>query len=170
VALDRVDIEWVAGVAATAAWDREFDLATMTSHAFQFLVDDEAVRASLAAVRAALRDGGRFAFETRHPAARAWAEWATAPPTEVVLAGRALLVSYQVEPVVRDVVTVAETTADRDGTVLRVDQARLRFLDVPELAGVLAGAGFAVEAQYGDWDRGPVTAASSEIITIARRE
>jgi hypothetical protein len=28
---------------------------------------------------------------------------------------------------------------------------------------------FEIEAQYGDWNRGPVTATSREIITIARR-
>ncbi len=32
-----------------------------------------------------------------------------------------------------------------------------------------ADAGLNVEEQYGDWDRSPLTAASPEIITIARR-
>jgi SAM-dependent methyltransferase len=63
----RTDVEWVLADAASAAWDREFDLAVMASHAFQELVGDDELRRSLRAVRAALRDGGRFAFETRHP-------------------------------------------------------------------------------------------------------
>ena len=71
----RTDIEWVAGVAADAAWDGEFDLATMVGHAFQCLVGDDELRASLLAIRAALREGGRFAFETRHLQARAWEGW-----------------------------------------------------------------------------------------------
>ena len=33
----------------------------------------------------------------------------------------------------------------------------------------LEAAGFAIEAQYGDWHRGPITDTSREIITIARR-
>jgi hypothetical protein len=33
---------------------------------------------------------------------------------------------------------------------------------------LLADAGFAIEAQFGDWDRSPVTDTSPEIITIAR--
>jgi hypothetical protein len=70
-------------VAADAAWDRGFDLATMTGHAFQCLVGDDELRASLAAIRAALRDGGRFAFETRHPQARAWEDWNPSNATEV---------------------------------------------------------------------------------------
>jgi hypothetical protein len=68
-----------------------------------------------------------------------------------------------------DVVTFRETTAESGGVVLRVDRTSLRFLDVATLGRFLTDAGFAVEAQYGDWLRGPVTGTSREIITIARR-
>jgi SAM-dependent methyltransferase len=166
----RTDIEWAAGVAADAAWDREFDLATMVSHAFQCLVGDEELRASLAAIHSCLRDGGRFAFETRHPQARAWDSWTPDHATEVVDGtGRTLRVWHRVEAVDGDVVTVTETTSDAGGRVLRVDRESLRFLDAPALNGFLAEAGFRVEAQYGDWDGGPVTGTSREIVTIARR-
>jgi hypothetical protein len=157
-------------VAAEAVWDRGFDLATMVGHAFQCLVDDDELRASLTAIRAALREGGRFAFETRHPQARAWEDWNPSNGSEVVdVVGRRLRVWHQVERVVGDVVTFTETTSDADGTVLRVDHASLRFLDVPALGAFLAGAGLEIEAQYGDWHRGPITDASREIVTIARR-
>jgi SAM-dependent methyltransferase len=166
----RTDIEWVVGVAAEALWNREFDLVTMVSHAFQCLVGDDELRASLAAIRVALRDGGLFAFETRHPQARAWEDWNPSNASEVVdAAGRKLHVSHHVESVVGDVVTFTETTGEPDGTVLRVDRASLRFLDVPTLGAFLTEAGFAVETQYGDWHRGPATDSSREIITLARR-
>jgi hypothetical protein len=84
-------------------------------------------------------------------------------------AGRVLRVAHQVESVVGDVVTFTETTSDRDGGILRVDRASLRFADVPALGAFLTNAGFAIEAQYGDWQRGPITGRSREIITIARR-
>jgi len=166
----RADIEWVAGAAAQASWDREFDLATMTGHAFQCLVGDDELRASLAAIRRSLRDGGRFVFETRHPQARAWEGWNPSNASEVVdAAGRTLRVWHHVESVVGDVVTLTESTSGPDGRVLRADRASLRFLDGPALGTFLAGAGFVTGAQYGDWHRGPVTGASREIITIARR-
>lgn len=166
----RTDIEWVSGVAADAVWDREFDLATMTSNAFQCLIADEEVRASLAAIRGSLRDGGRFVFGTRHPQERAWEQWNPSGAFDVEDAnGRELRMWYEVESVVGDVVTVTETTAERDNVVLRVDRAGLRFLDVPLLAEFLTEAGFTVGAHYGDWLRGPVTESSREIITIARR-
>ncbi|WP_331279877.1 methyltransferase domain-containing protein [Streptosporangium roseum] len=166
----RTDIEWVSGVAADAAWDREFDLATMTSNAFQCLVTDDELRASLAAIRTSLRDGGQFVFGTRHPQARAWESWNPSNAFDIEDAtGRKLRMWHDVESVVGDIVTFTETTAERDDTVLRVDRTSLRFLDVPALAKFLTEAGFTIEDQYGDWHRGPITETSREIITIARR-
>lgn len=166
----RADFEWVEGAAADARWEAEFDLATMTGHAFQFLLADDDVRASLSAIRTALRAGGRFAFETRHPQARSWEAWNPSNASDVTdTAGRVLRVWHEVEAVANDVVTFTGTTAAPDGTVLRVDRASLRFLDVVTLDAFLGEAGFEIEARYGDWHCGPVTRTSQEIITIARR-
>jgi SAM-dependent methyltransferase len=94
----RADIEWVLADAASAPWDGAFDLAVMASHAFQVFVEDDQLRESLAAIREALVDDGRFAFETRHPQARAWEGWNTSfelrnPDGEVAR------VEYEVEDV-----------------------------------------------------------------------
>lgn len=169
----QVDVEWVLGTAAEAKSGGEFDLATMTGHAFQDLVTDHVVRESLAAIHGALRRGGRFAFETRHPQARAWEGWTASNPDDVVEvvdeAGRALRYWHDVESVVGDVVTIHGTAAQPDGTVLRVYKESLRFFDVVALNRFLTEAGFEIEEQYGSWSREPVTATSREIITIARR-
>jgi SAM-dependent methyltransferase len=166
----RAGIEWAEGTAADARWEAEFDLATMTGHAFQCLVTDADLHASLAAIHAVLRRGGRFVFETRHPQARAWQDWNPSNASEIIDArGRPLRVWHEVESVADDVVTFTETTARPDGIILRVDRASLRFLDPQTLSTFLADAGFEVEAHYGDWDRGQITAASREIITIARK-
>ncbi|MBB6345132.1 SAM-dependent methyltransferase [Nonomuraea muscovyensis] len=166
----RTDIEWVAGVAADASWDREFDLATMAGNAFQYFVGDEELSTSLVAIRRALRDGGRFAFDTRNFQVRAWEEWKPSNASEVVDGnGRTLRVSHHVESVVDDVVTFAETTSAHDGTVLRIDRTSLRFLEVSKLGAFLSEAGFEIEAQYGGWQHEPVSDASRSIVTIARR-
>lgn len=175
-ALDRArrrgDVEWVEGRAADATrWHAEFDLVTMTGHAFQCLLTDDDLRASLVAVHNALREGGRFVFETRHPQARAWEEWNPSNASDVTdEIGRSLHVWHEVESVRHDVVTfVTRTTALPGGTLLRTDRSTLRFLDADALGGFLADAGFGIEAQYGDWHRVGITGASREIITIARR-
>jgi SAM-dependent methyltransferase len=71
----RSDIDWALGDLGSVRFEREFDLAVMTGHAFQVLLTDEEVRQALASVRSALTDGGRFSFETRNPAVRAWERW-----------------------------------------------------------------------------------------------
>jgi hypothetical protein len=164
----RTDVEWVLADAASAAWDQEFDLAVMASHAFQELVGDEELRRSLRAIRAALCDGGRFAFETRNPRVRAWERWNTSfearnPDGEVVR------VTYEVQEVTGEVVRLTEALSGAWWDRPQVGHGTLRFLDPDSLGGVLDDAGFAVEEQFGDWRRGPLTDTSEEIVTIARR-
>jgi hypothetical protein len=150
-------------------FDAQFDLAIMASHAFQFLIGDDEVRASLWAICAALVDGGRFAFETRHPQARAWERWRPEAVNEVDFDGRRLRMWLEVESVEGGVVTLTETTANDEGAALRVDRGQLRFHDVAALNAFLAEAGFTIEAQHGDWDGSPIGPTSAEIITTARR-
>jgi SAM-dependent methyltransferase len=166
----RPDIEWVRGDAASAAWRAEFDLVVMTGHAFQVLAGDDELRASLAAIRSALTAGGRFAFETRNPLARAWEDWTPARATEVVGPGGApVRMAHQVStPVAGDVVSFTTTFTSPGWDRPQVSRSTLRFLGAASLAGFLAGAGLVIEEQYGDWDRQPLTGASPEIITIAR--
>ncbi|MER7394520.1 class I SAM-dependent methyltransferase [Streptomyces sp. NPDC000151] len=174
----RRDVEWVEGTAADAPGGGGFGLVTMTGHAFQYLVTDEEVRASLAAIHGALGPGGRFAFETRHPQARAWEGWDPTDPDDVVElvvelvggVGRGLRVWHEVESVSGGVVTFREVVAGAEGVVLHVEHTRLRFLGVAALNGFLVEAGFRVEGQYGDWRRGALTRDSREIVTVARRQ
>lgn len=163
-------VEWVLGDLRTRAWRGEFDLAVMTGHAFQVLVGDEELRIALGAVRAALAPGGRFVFETRNPAARAWETWTPDRVREVADGdGGFVRVWHEVEtPVPRDRVTFTETFEGARWERPQVDRTTLRFLDVDALTRFLGEAGFVVTEQYGDWGREPLTPASPEIITVAR--
>jgi len=107
----RSAIEWVLGDLASVAWDREFDLVVMTGHAFQELVEDAELRASLAAIRSALTENGRFAFETRNPLVREWERWTPNNAVEVTdAAGAVVRVGSQVEtPVEGDLVRFTTT-------------------------------------------------------------
>lgn len=165
----RADVEWVEGTAADVDYDGEFALATMASNAFQCLVTDDELRASLTAIRRALRPGGAFVFGTRHLQARAWEAWNPANAGNLVLPdGREVRGWHEVEKVDGPLVTFSETVARPDGTPLRVDRTTLRFHTPETLNPFLVAAGFTVEQQFGDWERGPLTAASREVVTIAR--
>lgn len=167
----RADIEWVLGTADSAAWDREFDLVVMTGHAFQVLVDDARIRASLAAIAATLTEVGRFAFETRHPLARAWEGWTSAHAVQAVSPSGAVVTKTEQARAPTDGRTVSFTStyASPDWDHPELSHSTLRFLDPGEVAAFLAEAGLVIETQYGDWDHQPLTDASPEIITIARR-
>ncbi|TDD64594.1 class I SAM-dependent methyltransferase [Jiangella aurantiaca] len=165
----RSDVEWVEGRAADLTAAGEFELAVMTGNAFQELVGDDDLTASLAAIRRALAGGGRFAFETRNPGTREWESWRPENGTDVVDdSGRELRVWHHVEAVVDGLVTLTETTGTRDGTPLRVDRATLRFTAAGTLDALLTAAGFTVEERYGWWDRRPFAPDSRLIITVAR--
>ncbi|MEV4336284.1 class I SAM-dependent methyltransferase [Streptomyces sp. NPDC049590] len=168
----RPDVEWVLGDVRVRHWRPEFDLVMMTGHAFQELVADEEIRVCLRAARAALRDGGRFVFETRNPGARAWERWTpdrvheiTAPDGTPVRVWHETLGTGPERGRVR----FTETYAGPYWPAPRSVHGVLRFLDAATLDGFLAEAGLTVAARYGDWDRAPLTPTSPEIITVARR-
>src|SRR5436305_11560356 len=69
---DRV--RWIEG-GTSRLGTPDADLAIMTGHVAQFFLSDESWRAALGALHAALRPGGRLAFESRNPTAREWESW-----------------------------------------------------------------------------------------------
>ncbi len=167
----RSDIEWILGDLAAVNFDQEFDLVVMTGHAFQVFVEDDDLRASLAAIRSALTDSGRVAFETRNPMVREWEHWTTATPEEVTGASGAVVrVAREVErPVKGDLVSFTHIFTGSDWERPQISRSTLRFLDADALSLFLHGAGLVIEEQFGDWGRQPLIATSPEIITIARR-
>ena len=170
VAQQRRDVEWVHGDLASVDWHREFDLVVMTGHAFQVLVDDDQLRASLAAIRSALTDDGRFVFETRNPPARGWEAWTPDNAVEIVHNGRLVRMAHQVDtPVVGDTVSFTATFTSPSWDRPEVSRSTLRFLDANSLSSFLSDAGLTIDEQFGDWDRQPLTDTSPEIITVAQR-
>lgn len=167
----RTDIEWILGDLSSAAWANDFELIVMTGHAFQVLVEDEELRAALAAICAALTDNGRFAFETRNPRARAWESWdAEERPAVNDPDGAQVRMERLVSaPFDGQVLSFLHTFRSDAWDRPRVSHSTLRFLDKVALDKALAQGGLAIEAQFGDWDKSPLTDASPEIITIARR-
>jgi ubiquinone/menaquinone biosynthesis C-methylase UbiE len=166
----RRDIEWVLGDLTSSAWVAEFDLVIMTGHAFQVFIEDDMLRKSLAAIRRALADNGRFAFETRNPRARAWESWTPENAVEVTdQEGTTVRVTTQVDTAFDGrIVSFTHIFTSPTWAEPRLSRSILRFLDRDLLSSFLADAGFVIEEQFGDWDRQPLTDTSPEIITLAR--
>jgi ubiquinone/menaquinone biosynthesis C-methylase UbiE len=167
----QTDIEWVLGDLSSIHWEREFDLVVMTGHAFQELVEDDEIRTALSIVHGVLIDGGRFAFETRNPLDRAWERWATQYSGEVTDAsGTVVRAEYRIEtPVEGGVVHTVSSYTSPDWEGPEISRGALRFVNADTLSAFLSQASFAIDQQFGDWDGQPLTEASPEIITLARK-
>lgn len=163
----RADVEWVRAGAETVATPARYDLVTMTGHAFQVLLDDAATLAALRNLARHLAPGGLLAFETRNPAARAWTRWRPEATTRTVTApdGVPWTVAFEVREVHGDLVTFDATFT---GPETLVSRSTLRFPALTDVERLLHDAGLRVVATYGDWDRSAVTAASPEIVVLAR--
>ena len=169
-ARQRSDIDWVLGDLTSVRWEPEFDLVVMTGHAFQVFIDDKEIHASLAAIRSALTDEGRFAFETRNPLVREWETWTLDNAVEIVdRTGALVRFTRKVDtPVDGNIVSFTSIFSSPAWDRPQLSRSTLRFVDLGSLARFLTSADFHIETQYGDWDSSQVTEASPEIITIAR--
>jgi len=160
-------VAWVRSDAAGLDLATRFDLIVMTGHVFQVFLDDATTLASLRNLRRHLAPGGRLAFETRNPAVQEWREWTEAGTArQVDLGGTPVTVHYQVTGVSGDIITY-ETHFGFAADDRAVATGRLRFVDRDSLQRLMAQAGFAEIAWYGDWDRSAATDTSPEIIVVA---
>ena len=163
----RTDVDWILGDLGTVSFDHEFDLVIMTGHVFQVFLTDDEVTAALAAVRTALADGGRYAFETLNPRLRPWEKWTNS--AEVVAADGAIVIAANTDPRMVDggIVDVVGKFSSPSWEREVLCPSSFRFMEVEALDGLLSQAGLAVVERYGLWDRRPFTKQLPEIITIA---
>lgn len=168
---DRMN--WIEGD-ATSAPSKSFEAAVMTSHVAQVFVDDETWMHALAELARAIVAGGRLAFDTRDPRARAWEWWTQERRRTVALTGGELVETWaQLSRVVErgEGVVVDFTYHHRhtDGIEL-VSESTLRFRSEAEVRASLEAAGFVVDHIVGGWNGEPVGAGDGELLVIARRE
>lgn len=170
VARREPEVEWIEGTLGTVAFRQEFDLMVMTGHAFQVLLTDDELRTFFVAVREALTETGRFAFETRNPLVRTWERWTPDRPSVITDAdGTVVTSTHDVEPPDGELVSFTTTYVSDRWPEPQMSRSTLRFLPAEALAGFLDETGLAIDEQYGEWDRSPLTTTSPEIITLARR-
>jgi SAM-dependent methyltransferase len=158
-------IDWVTSRAQDFRSDRQYDLVIMTGHAFQVLLDNEAIAATLAMVRRHLATNARFVFESRNPAidwARRWrfeadeiaADGMTVPYTRQALSRQGEFLTFEQRYVFPDEALVSRST--------------LRFASRATIEGQLEDARLQLEAVLGDWDGSPFDGTRDEMIFLTR--
>jgi SAM-dependent methyltransferase len=149
-------VRWVEGDASRLAVelpDLAADLAVMTGNVAQVFVRDDEWRATLAAIRGALRSGGHLVFETRRPEVRAWEAWVGELTTERAEiddgsgARTAVETRFDLLDVVEHPLTVSfrwTYVFDPDGPApeIVISDSTLRFRDRDEIEHDLSGVGF----------------------------
>lgn len=147
---DRVT--WVEQTSEEFCTDRVFDLIIMTGHAFQVLLTDQQVEATLATMAKHLKPDGLIAFESRNPAFDWDAIWGRAYEMETpqghVRAVRRMTDSSRAP----EFLSFAWDYHFQDDTL--TSHSTLRFLSADTITGFADQAGLHVEAILGDWQGG----------------
>jgi SAM-dependent methyltransferase len=163
-------VDWREGDSAAAdpGWA---DLAVMSGHVAQLFVEDDAWATVLGDLWTALAEGGVLAFESRNPGARGWERWNREQTLQTVQTDDGQIdlwhetVDVDLPRETYRTLTVHRRTAER--TESSETQA---FRDESTLRRSLAAVGFDVRDLYGDWQHGPVSRESRELVVIARKE
>ncbi|AJT40764.1 class I SAM-dependent methyltransferase [Psychromicrobium lacuslunae] len=160
-------VTWIEGTSAQIP-ELAFDSAVMTAHVAQHITDQAGWQQTLRDLHRALRPGGRLAFDSRNPEARAWETWNPEQTRETQqLSDGYLLESWlESEPVADGLVNLTEYRILPDGST-ETQSSALVFRSAERLTADLEAAGFSVEQIYGGWQREPV-AGNRELIVLAR--
>lgn len=168
---DSEGVQWIEGDASRLD-EAQADLAIMTGHVAQVILDDESWHATLAAIHKALRPGGCVAFESRNPRARPWAAWTPQASRRLIEhAGHGQievwhrLLEVRGEHVLYEIHYRFASSGEE-----RVTTNELRFRTQAELTQSLTEIGFSVEHVFGEWDCQPVEAETHELIFVAERD
>jgi SAM-dependent methyltransferase len=164
-------VSWIKAEGQTLRLPRRFDLIYMTGHAFQALLTDDDAIAVLRTAHDHLTKDGRFAFESRNPASKAWLSWTPDRRRIVTTADHGRIEEFfdtAADPHT-GIVDIAHHYRLLDADKAIVGHSRIRFVDLDHLARLLAAANLAPVAWYGDWNRTPLSATSREFIVVTRR-
>jgi len=159
-------VTWLLGD-ASAIPPMQAELATMTGNVAQVFLTDDDWTATLGAVRAALRPGGRLVFEVRDPGKKAWQEWNRAQThRRLVLRDVGLVETWiDLADVDLPLVSFRQTFLFEAGGAELTSDSTLRFRTRREVDASLHATGFTVEEVRDAPDRPDL-----ELVFIARRE
>lgn len=159
-------VTWATGLVSDLVQGDPFDVAIMTGHAFQCLLDDDAILGLFHDVRSHLTANGTFWFETRNPSVQAWTRWTPeqSSPSIPLENGRSVRVIRDLLDVEGEIVTFSEAYILSDHTHAIRSESKLRFAPFATIQRLARAAGLEVESVAGDWNGAVLSAESPEII------
>ena len=170
---EQLPIDWIEADARQFLIEKQFSFILLTGNAFQAFLQRTDQERLLASVKLHLAPHGIFAFETRNPSGH---DLSDQPDEELWFSyknvqGQTVNVSgtQRYDPLTQ----VMHWTTYRRWTVLnegRLTIARIacRFTYPQELEALLHYNGFRIIEQYGDWNKGALTASSEHIISVCQ--
>ena len=177
-------IEWLEGDMRSFDLGERFGLVYIPAGSFQLLLTIEDQLAALECIRRHLAPEGRFAFEVENPQPVAIADWLTTrrgtlarrPDRDYThpITGRHIRTSGTLEYHPSEQIYTSHGVFDElddDGVVLRRVYGQpmtLRYHHRYELEHLLARAGLAIEALYGDVAKNEYRATSPDFIIVAK--
>jgi SAM-dependent methyltransferase len=164
-------VSWIKAAGQTLRLPHRFDLIYMTGHAFQALLTDDDAIAVLRTAHDHLTEDGRFAFESRNPARKAWLSWTPDKRRVVTTADHGRIEEFfdtAADPTT-GLVDIAHHYRFLDADKTIVGHSRIRFVDLDHLTRLLAAANLAPVTLYGDWNCTPLNEMSREFIVVTRR-
>jgi SAM-dependent methyltransferase len=158
-------VRWIHGN-ATMLPPLHVDLAVMTGNVAQVFLTEEAFRATLLGIHAALGPAGHLVFETRDPARKAWQQWNRGQSwVRTELPGIGMIETWSdLLDVAGPLVTFRGTYVFRSGETVMTSESTLRFWERNEIEHILTSCGYVLDDVREAPDR-----PGMEFVFIARR-
>lgn len=162
-------VTWIEGDALVLDKDniKQVDLAIMTAHVAQFLLEDEYFLDYLKSINKSLKNGGYLVFDSRNPQMQPWfnqkihSDWPNKELPRQMADPKTEKIKYWVE--------LKEIKNNENSQEELVSINELVFITQEEIINFLNQAGFEIENIYGNWDKSEVSDISPEFIFVARK-
>jgi SAM-dependent methyltransferase len=169
--LDADKVKWIEGD-VFASNEENADLAIMTAHVAQFLLEDEYFLNCLRKINTSLKDGGYLVFDSRNTAIKftdlGWPTKDNPREKEDHILGKmhwwAKILEMKGNRVIYEIHHLMLSSQEESVSV-----NELIFRTQEEIVDFLQKAGFKVDKIYGDWDKSEVVETSPEFIFMVRK-
>ena len=173
-ATQSVSAEWVVADARTFHLQKQFPFIYMLGNAFQHFLTRADQEALLARVRDHVPPEGRFLFCTRNPSPHHLQQARSAEPQQYTLPDGRQQVSteqqaYDPLSQIQYYTWHEQWLYPDERREEKTTRTALRYVYPQEMEALLFYNGFEIDACYGDWQQGPLTATSRQMIYVCQR-